>query len=91
MPTQTPQQQRLPEGWGLPIGTGVGAAFGLIFGVMLGQLALGLVFGAAVGLVIGTVTSAGRSLPVDRRRIVLFTAIAIIAAGVVATVIVLRT
>ena len=89
MPTQTPQRERLPEGWGLPIGTGVGAGIGLVFGQMPGQLALGLVFGAAVGLVLGTVTTSGKALPADRRRTVLLSAIAILAAGVAATVVVL--
>lgn len=89
MSTQTPQRERLPKGWGLPIGTGIGAGIGLILGQMLGQLALGLVFGAAIGLVFGAVATAGKDVPADRRRAVLLSAVAILVAGVVATVFVL--
>lgn len=89
MPAQTPQREGLSEGWGLPIGAGVGAAIGLIVGQVLGQLALGLVFGAAIGLMTGTVATANTDIPAGQRRRALVAATAILAVGVVATVIVL--
>lgn len=78
-----------PRGWGGPVGTGIGASIGLIFGLMLGQFALGLVFGAALGLVAGTTLTTASVVPAGRRRLVLVTAIAILAAGIVSTAAVL--
>jgi hypothetical protein len=89
MLARTPQRHGLPEGWGIPIGTGIGAAIGLIVGQVLGQLALGLVFGAAIGLVAGTVATASTDVPAGQRRTVLLAATAVLAVGVVATVIIL--
>ena len=82
MAVHTPRRVR-PEGWGLPIGTGVGAGLGLVVGVLLGQIALGLSVGAALGLVVGATATTAHRTPEDRRRVVLASVLAICAAGAV--------
>lgn len=80
MAVHTPRRA-LPEGWGLPIGTGVGAGLGLVVGLLLGQIALGLAVGAGMGVVAGATATTASRTPADRRRVVLASALAICAAG----------
>ena len=89
MTEQTTERRNLPEGRGLPIGVGLGATLGLLVGTMVDQLALGLSMGAAIGVVVGTLLTTATAVPADWGRLVLATAVAIIIAGVVATVAIL--
>lgn len=89
MATSAFRRRPRPDGWGVPIGIGIGAALGLILGSLLDQLVWGLSLGAACGLVTGSILTTATSVPPSRRRAVIGAAVGIIAAGVVASILVM--
>lgn len=90
METAASRRGRPPQGWGVPIGVGIGASVGVIAGMLLDQLALGVSFGASFGLVTGLILTTGGSVAPGRRRAVMGTAIGILIAGALVSILIMR-
>jgi hypothetical protein len=74
------------EAWVLPLGLVGGAAVGLLLGILAGAVAVGISRGAALGLLAGAVIALTRHEIAERRPMVLWIALVVLAAGTLVVV-----